>query len=402
MNKHNLKYYGIIAEYNPFHLGHKEQIRILKEEMGAELVAVVMSGHFLQRGIPALLDKWTRARMAVEGGADLVIELPVRFSLSSSDDFSDASLLLLSSLGVNKLCFGSEPGFLSNLSEYAERICEDPAYDACMRECLDEGHSYVKANELALSSLIGREVKLPPNALLGLSYCKSIRKYGLNIEAVPIERRGAAFHDLDLYTKHPSAESIRMSLAQHMIDWPAVKEALPKASFDLLFAQHRYLYEQDFYKQIVSSVFTLGKDGMREIKGVKEGLENKIFEAALHTVHFDEMLGWINSRRYTSSSIRRILFSCLLGIGDFDLKEAPELRYHRILAMSKRGRAYVSEKKGDVSFKPIVNFARDRKRFRLHEDDFKYDVRATAIYATQCESIRANSDYLLKPYLSDS
>ncbi len=394
--------YGIIAEYNPFHLGHQEQIRICREELEADLVIVIMSGHFLQRGIPAIVDKWTRAKMAVDGGADLVIELPVRFSLASSDDFAEGASKLLSLIGVNKLCFGTEKETFLELNEFAEIVQNNPNYDRIIYQYIADGYSYVKANELALTYIMKREVKIPPNALLALSYIKALTKYDLKMETVPIIRQGASFHDLNIESKNPSAEAIRMSLHNHLIDWQGLKKALPDYSYNELYKNHRYLFADDFYKQLVSTIFLLGKSGLKDVKGVKEGLENRFYEAVLKTKNYDELLDFLTSKRYTASTIRRIFFSALLGIKkDIDFADMPELKYHRILAMNKKGRKYISSFRKNPDLKPIVNFARDIKRFNLSEDDFLYDIKATGIYATECESIKANEDYLRKPYIKE-
>ncbi len=394
--------YGIIAEYNPFHLGHQEQIRIVKEELNADFVVVIMSGHFLQRGIPAIVDKWTRAKMAVDGGADLVIELPVRFSLASSDDFAEGAVNLLSLFGVNKLCFGTEEESFLELNELAEVIQNNPQYDSIIYEYISDGYSYVKANELALTYIMKREVKIPPNALLALSYIKTIYKHNLSIETMPIIRQGAGFHDLSIDKENPSAEGIRANLHNHLIDWQGLEKALPVYSYNDIYEQHRYVFEEDFYKQIVSTIFSLGKSGLKNIRGVKEGIENRLFEAVLKTKNYEELLDYLTSKRYTASSIRRIFFSALLGITkDIEFKDMPELKYHRILAMNKKGRKYISSFRKNSDIKPIVNFARDIKRFHLSEEDLLYDIKASGIYSTVCESIKANSDYLRKPYIKE-
>ncbi len=398
----DLSIYGIVAEYNPFHLGHKKQIKILKEEKGADFVIVIMSGHFLQRGIPAIIDKWTRAKMAIEGGADLVIELPVRFSLASSDDFAEGSIKLLSSIGVNKLCFGTEEEAFLELNQFADIMQNNENYDRSIYEYISDGYSYVKANELALSYIMKKEVKLPPNALLALSYIKAISKHNLNVEAVPIIRRGAGFHELDIEAENPSAEGIRQSLHNHLVDWKALEKSMPEFSYNEVYKYYRYMYEDDFYKQIVTNIFSLGKAGLKNIKGVKEGIENRIYEAVLKTKNYEELLDFLTSKRYTASSIRRIFFSSLLGIKkDIEFENMPELKYHRILAMNKKGRKYISSFRKNPELKPIVNFARDIKRFNLSEDDFLYDIKATGIYSTECESIKANDDYLRKPYIME-
>ncbi len=392
--------YGIVAEYNPFHLGHLEQISLLRGEHKADIIIAIMSGHFLQRGIPSIMDKWTRAKIAVDCGVDLVVELPFLFSCASSDDFAEGAVKLLSYIGVNHLSFGVEEKNIENLYKYMEIIENNPQYDISISEYLSEGYSYVKANELALSHIMKEEVYIGSNALLGLSYLRAIYKYNLQMRSIPIKRLGADYHDDDISKNYPSAMAIRNTLSKALIDWEKLEKSMPKPSFEELNTYSRYIYEDDFYKQIVSAIFLLGRDGLKEIRGVKEGLENRIFEAALRSKNLEELIDYATSKRYTSSSIRRILFNSLMGVKkDFDLHNAKELEYHRILAMSKNGRKYISSLRKNESFKPIVNFARDIKKYQLKEENFLYDIKATAIYSTECESIKANSDYLLKPYI---
>ncbi len=278
--------FGVIAEYNPFHCGHRKQLSLIRKEFAADCIIVIMSGHFLQRGIPALMDKWTRARMAIEGGADIVLELPLRFSLASSDDFAEGALQLLSSIGVNKVCFGCEGEAFSNIKKYAEIIETNDTYDLSIRDYMSEGYSYVKANELALSSVLGEKTSVPPNALLGISYMRAISRKKLDLEACPIIREGASFHEKSLKALNPSAEGIRYSLSNHIIDWKSLHNAMPKDAYHLLYEYPKYTFEADFYKQIVSAIISLGKSGLKEIRGVKEGLENRIFDAALKTINY--------------------------------------------------------------------------------------------------------------------
>ncbi|NTV90828.1 MAG: nucleotidyltransferase family protein, partial [Clostridiales bacterium] len=254
---------GIIAEYNPFHNGHLYHLRKSRLLTGARYVVCVMSGNFIQRGGPAIADKWSRAEMALSCGADLVIELPAVYAMSSAEYFAGGGVSLLNSLGiVDFLSFGSECGNLDEMKTLAEILSSEPAeYKAFLKDALDTGISYPAARESALMKYLSRTscngfpdeaLKLAgiiksPNNILGIEYLKAIMRTGSVIKPVTVGRTGSAYNSEELQGTMSSATAIRKSLqslwpeymkgsmtAKAVLAESPLAETLPTESLEIL------------------------------------------------------------------------------------------------------------------------------------------------------------------------
>ena len=215
-----MKTAGIIAEYNPFHTGHEYQINYIKEKLRIDYVVIAMSGDFVQRGTPALFSKYVRAEMALQSGADLVLELPVSISSASAELFARGGVQLLDGLGVTDiLCFGSECGDTDALMELAKILAEEPeAFQTALRRNLKNGMTFPKARSMALSAVFPESEKyqqllFSPNNILGIEYCKAILRENSSISPVSIKREGNDYHENTLSENHfPSASAIRNAI----------------------------------------------------------------------------------------------------------------------------------------------------------------------------------------------
>lgn len=204
-----IKTAGIIAEYNPFHNGHHYQMEEVRRQTGADYVIAAMSGDFVQRGEPAIFDKYTRTRMALQGGADLVVELPALFATSSAEDFAACGVALLEKLGADILCFGSESGNLELLQKAADILAaESEGWNTLLQKYLKQGESYPAARSLAIAEYTGdpelSELLSSPNNILAVEYLKALRKRNSPMEAVTIQREGAGYHDTVLSGRESS------------------------------------------------------------------------------------------------------------------------------------------------------------------------------------------------------
>lgn len=209
---------GIIAEYNPFHTGHAYQIAEARKRTGADHVLVIMSGNFVQRGAPAIMDKYSRTRLALEGGADYVLELPVWMAAASAADFAEGGVSILDALNcVDYLCFGSEAGELPRLKEAAALFLEEPpAFQDVLRQQLSAGKSFPKARKIAWEAVTqtsGDFLDLPNN-ILGISYLMALEKRHSTIQPVTISRQGS-FHNQELDGNFASASALRKQLLEH-------------------------------------------------------------------------------------------------------------------------------------------------------------------------------------------
>ena len=245
-----MKITGIIAEYNPFHNGHFHQIEQVKK-YGADYVVIVMSGDFLQRGTPALLDKWTRTQMALSAGADLVIELPAVFATASAQYFARGGVSILDKLGcVDTISFGCESDNIRMIHEISSYLRKEPAlYKEHLQSFLKEGNSFPKARELALTLCLGKEAAAfasSPNNILALEYCISLLERDSKMNILPIKREGSGYHDANLEAATlPSATAIRELLQKETSD--DLLKYVPKSVYSIL-NEHSldYVWQNDF------------------------------------------------------------------------------------------------------------------------------------------------------------
>lgn len=315
---------GIIAEYNPFHEGHAYQIQKAKEQCGAEFAVVVMNSDFVQRGEPAIFDKYTRTKEALLGGADLIFELPVRFGLSSAGDFAMGGVLALNALPfVTHLCFGTETGDLTPLLQAATFLCDEPdSYRTRVKHFVKQGILYPKARSLALAAESGLPTETwdSPNNILGLEYCVALQKLHSKIKPFTIRREGQGYHDNDTpaLSDFPSATFLRKK----------IRKAGEKENLSL----------SDFSSLIGYSLLT-AKDLCR-IKDITPDLSDRIRNELPKYREINEFVKTIKNPSLTTGRIKRSFFQCLFDIE----KEEPVMPYLRVLGMKKEASSLLSQK----------------------------------------------------------
>ena len=315
---------GIIAEYNPFHEGHAYQIQKAKEQCGAEFAVVVMNGDFVQRGEPAIFDKYTRTKEALLGGADLIFELPVRFGLSSAGDFAMGGVLALNALPfITHLCFGTETGDLTPLLQAATFLCDEPdSYRTRVKHFVKQGILYPKARSLALAAESGLPTQTwdSPNNILGLEYCVALQKLHSKIKPFTIRREGQGYHDNDTpaLSNFPSATFLRKQ----------IRKAGEKENLSL----------SDFSSLIGYSLLT-AKDLCR-IKDITPDLSDRIRNELPKYREINEFVKTIKNPSLTTGRIKRSFFQCLFDIE----KEEPVMPYLRVLGMKKEASSLLSQK----------------------------------------------------------
>lgn len=315
---------GIIAEYNPFHEGHAYQIQKAKEQCGAEFAVVVMNGDFVQRGEPAIFDKYTRTKEALLGGADLIFELPVRFGLSSAGDFAMGGILAMNALPfVTHLCFGTETGDLTPLLQAATFLCDEPdSYRTRVKHFVKQGILYPKARSLALAAESGLPTQTwdSPNNILGLEYCVALQKLHSKIKPFTIRREGQGYHDNDTpaLSDFPSATFLREK----------IRKAGEKENLSL----------SDFSSLIGYSLLT-AKDLCR-IKDITPDLSDRIRNELPKYREINEFVKTIKNPSLTTGRIKRSFFQCLFDIE----KEEPVMPYLRVLGMKKEASSLLSQK----------------------------------------------------------
>lgn len=329
---------GIIAEYNPFHEGHAYQIQKAKKQCGADFAVVVMNGDFVQRGEPAIFDKYTRTKEALLGGADLIFELPVRFGLSSAGDFAMGGVLALNALPfVTHLCFGTETGDLTPLLQAATFLCDEPdSYRTRVKHFVKQGILYPKARSLALAAESGLPTETwdSPNNILGLEYCVALQKLHSKIKPFTIRREGQGYHDNDTpaLSDFPSATFLRKQ----------IRKAGEKENLSL----------SDFSSLIGYSLLT-AKDLCR-IKDITPDLSDRIRNELPKYREINEFVKTIKNPSLTTGRIKRSFFQCLFDIE----KEEPVMPYLRVLGMKKEASSLLSQK-GNASCQILTKLAFD-------------------------------------------
>ena len=338
-----MKTIGIVAEYNPFHLGHAWHIRESRRKAAAEgeetAVIAVMSGDYVQRGEAAVFSKFARAEAACRSGADLVVELPLPWALSSAESFAEGAVSLLAALGAERISFGSETAELPLLEELAELIL-DPAFteETCLLLKADPAQSFAVARQACAEARLGRALPelQQPNNILALEYLKAIRKNGLSLEPIAVRRRGAG-HDETGENDIPSAAELRKRIrnGETVGYWlPTEAEAVfqreteaGRTAFDsnrqelLLRARLRFLREEDFLL----------------LPDAGEGLGTRLYRAVREQSSYSAILAAAVTKRYPLARIRRLCMSAALGLREGDREGIPS--YARVLALNAKGRA---------------------------------------------------------------
>lgn len=384
---------GIIAEYNPFHNGHAYHLAKSKELARADYVIAVISGNFVQRGNVSLLNKWDKANMALTNGADLVIELPTIYSISSAENFAYGAVKILDSLKiVDYISFGSELADMEILDQFAEVLYKEPQkFINLLNHELSKGLSFPKARENALLMYLNdirkySNVLSSPNNILAIEYLKALKKFKSNIKPIAVKRTGSGYNDLEIANNFASATAIRKKIIDNT---PAgLSKLMPSNSYRVLYNSiqkgHFVKDLKAFEKEIL---YTLRKMSLKEIENlpdVSEGLEHNIKNAANSCNNLDEFMNIIKTKRYTNTRIQRILLYALLGITKDDMKQSIKSQpYIRVLGMNKKGKDLISvitRSNPDLKIITSVKKFMDSNSSKALANMLNIDVNATNIY----------------------
>ena len=360
---------GIIAEYNPFHNGHHYQLKWIREKFPQEAIIVAMSGNFLQRGEPACLDKWTRAREALIGGADLVVEVPLALCFQAADRFAMGGVQVLNQLGVNNLVFGAEHADYDFKKLAAKSMNVSWNYKR-----YDE--SYAASYQQAIKERLGFEVS-QPNDLLGLAYAKAVLKLGADIDIAPLSRKDAGYHDanLDMSKKIASATAIRKQILAGKA--AEVRQFISSDAFDDL-TREKIVSWSDLWPLLHYRLLTATPAELDSIYGMAEGIQYRRIEQlelADPQIDFDGWLHKVKNKRFTYTRLSRLALAVLLNLRTEEVKVAMAKPYIRILGFNQQGRKYLSEQKKKVDWPLISNVNQKIKKNYL-----ALDYRAGKLY----------------------
>ena len=344
-----MKTAGIIAEYNPFHTGHEYQIKYVKEKLGADFVVIAMSGDFVQRGTPALFSKYVRAEMALKGGADLILELPVSSSTASAELFAKGGVQLLDGIGVTDiLCFGSECGDTRILMELAKLLVDEPPeFQAALRLNLKEGMTFPKARSQALTEVLPepwkyQQVLSSPNNILGIEYCKAILREKSSISPVAIKREGNDYHEKSLAENiFPSASAIRKAIMDTH-NARTLENFLPESCRDIFFqtvSDHNYLLENDLDLIYRYRLLQETEELLCSYLDMSHSLARRILSCRNQYETFTQFANQLKTKDITHTRIQRALLHMLLHIHN-----VPEqIPYARVLGFRKSSASLLGE-----------------------------------------------------------
>ena len=353
-----MKVAGIVCEFNPYHKGHKYLIDHVRADIKPDAVVCVMSGDFVQRGFPAMWDKYTRAKLAVSQGVDLVIELPTRYAITAAPEFAKGGVSILKKLGcITHLVFGSECGDLKALQEAME-VEKDPAFAEKLQDFLDSGMSYPSAYAKASGNHLFDE----PNNTLAIEYLRENKKQHAGFTPYTVKR----FYGI-------SAEEIRREIKARTI----MRTNYPKADWD-------FQADERLFGVIRYMLLTKSAEELSDVLEVSEGIENKLKKAVLNANSFDELVQLTKSKRFTYAKISRILMQMLLGVTKKNAKSSQNMV--KILAFNEKGKKVLRE----------IN-----KNGKLEFGATKFDANAHDIYNILTgKEIYSNSDYVInsKPF----
>lgn len=384
---------GIIAEYNPFHNGHKYHMTESLRRTNAEYTVVAMSGNFVQRGAPALVEKYKRAEMALINGADLVLEIPSIYATASAEYFATGAVALLSKLGVvTDLCFGSECGDANLLEQIAQILLDEPEnFSRSLKSYLKQGLSYPNARNEALIQhypFLGqyKNVFSSPNNILGIEYIKAIHRQKSNMSPVTIQRTGAGYHSRLPENNPASALAIRHAIYADT-DPGFLKNHMPENAADILVSSlERFgpLRSNDFSEILYYKLITEKELGFDKYLDVSADLSDRICNRLDEYRDFDSFCDLLKSKDMTYTRISRCLLHILLNIKSADLERAKALGvvpYARVLGLRKAASPLLSRIKENSST-PLVTKLADASNVldKSAYDMLRQDIQISQIY----------------------
>ena len=395
---------GIITEYNPFHNGHLYHLREARKNTNADAIICVMSGNFVQRGGPAIIDKWKRTEMTLNNGVDLIIELPTYYAVSSAEFFAKGSVSILHNLGiVNNLFFGSECGDVDKLTALSKILVnEDTQLKSLIKEHLAKGDTFAKAREKSLIQYLKDEeinnIITSSNNILGIEYIKSILRLNSTITPSTLKREGSNYNDKNLSNSFSSATAIR-ELLKNKNSLENLKNLIPKESYEIFSKlqdeDYPLVFDEDMFKFIKYKIQT-NCINFNNLYEITEGLENKLIKEITSSNSYEDFILKVKSKRYTYSKISRILTHIYLGLDSntFLNIDNPNNLYARVLGFNNRGREVLSLIKRNSSIPLITKVPRFTNNPLL-----QFDIQATAAYANLNNKINPNKDYLQSPII---
>lgn len=393
-----MKAVGLVTEYNPFHNGHLYHLNKAMELTGADISVAVMSGDFVQRGEPAVLDKYTRTSMALNSGVNLVVELPVNYAVSSAESFAAGALKVLDYIKADSIAFGSESGDIERLSKLAHILCdnEDTLYKE-ISKCTANGISYAAARQKVVEKLTDKDTAAmltSSNNILAVEYLKAIIKNNYAIKPYTVQRQGDSYNDTDIRSEYASATALRKNLkADNISEYIPVKAGL------ILSSNTNYIYPDDItealFTRLLDILFASSYDknvfieNVMQYPDVSKEIAGRLYKSAMDmitrtvpqrseskdnwTFSFGSLCEYIKTKEVPLSRIKRALVRITLGLDKKHMEKYANEPYIRVLGFDKKGQEYLSYIRKTVEV-PLITKTADYKEMLLD------DIHAANIY----------------------
>jgi predicted nucleotidyltransferase len=380
-----MKAVGVVVEYNPFHNGHYFHVEQSRSLSGADVVIAVMSGPFLQRGEPALLSKWHRAKMALLGGIDIVFELPYAFATQKAEIFARGAMDILGSAGCDYVCFGSESGNIDDFYSTLRFIKNNQEpYELLIKSNMSLGMSYPKAASSAFQELMPSSQMMDlskPNNILGYQYIQSIEELNLSLTPLTVARKSAGYHDPEFSsTTIASATSIRKSIFSNEGKLNELSSYIPATTYSELVHYKKefghFLEWENYWPLLQYRLLTTDRSELATIYEVEEGIENRMVPIAEKANSFSEFMTLLKTKRYTWTRLQRMCVHILTNTTKEQMRLLSQRAgYLRLLGMTDSGRQYLNKWKKHSNL-PIIS-----RLASYQESDIELDIKAARTYS---------------------
>lgn len=382
-----MKHIGLIAEYNPFHNGHQYQINQIKKQFPDKSILVIMSGDYVQRGEPAVYNKYLRTQCALYAGADIVIELPSLFATASAEHFASAGILSLAATGiVDTLCFGAENTSLEAFQTLASLFTEEPEYyQQLLKSQLKNGLSYPKARSLAAAAYLQDDsyttLLKQPNNILGIEYLKAIKRYHVDIQPVVIKRTGRGYHDLSITSPLCSASALRRELSTKN---PNLQQFMPAGVYNILTntTTAMPLFLSDLYPFLQYALWQ--ESDYRNYYEVTDELSNRLLNIHRYPSDIDKFIKQLSSKNLTETRIQRVLLNILLKHSNTDMNTAKKneyISYLRLLGFRNTASPLLKTMKKSCMV-PVINKVANAQKLLAPKSyiQFKQEINSSTLY----------------------
>ncbi|WP_429948933.1 nucleotidyltransferase [Enterococcus sp. AZ101] len=369
-----MKSCGIIVEYNPFHNGHQYHAKMAREMSGADVVIAVMSGNFLQRGEPAIIDKWTRANEALTNGVDLVIELPFAYAVQSADYFAAGGIKLLHALNCEALCFGTDNQSEMDYELFGNFVKNNQIeINQLYQTIKNNGMSYPQQMTEVFRRLYpssGLDFS-SPNHILGLSYAKENANYEKPMKLYPLKREQAGYHDTNIYQDFASATAIRKAVFSDEL--AQITKVLPeKVVIDL--ATLPTISWENYWPLLKYKLISSSTSDLQEIYQMKEGIEYRLQEAAKNSDSFQTFMEQAKTKRYTWTRLQRLATYVLNNVKQQEITNSWNHTHIQVLGFTEQGQRFLREEKKQLTLPMITKVSKSLKT------QLAIDIRSNQLY----------------------